>query len=189
MLILLCRNLTCWPLLWDVIVSGDSVHGDVHAHVHRHGGEMVRGPEAWPGGSGRERRCCVMASVAPAEPLHGVIVWAGQPRVSLTPLLLPVTGPPGHADRLAVARLPGLTPRHPRGPGLVRGAGERLGRRVRRSGPSLARGGEAAGVHHHVLQGQQDVGCVLPVVLNLSGAGKLGIKYVGNKIEAGFLLT
>ena len=95
-----------------MIVSGDSVHGDVHAHVNRHGGEMVRGPEARPGGSGGEGRCCVVASVTPAEPLHGVIVWPGQPRIPLTPLLLPVTGP-GHADRLAVARLPCLTPSDP----------------------------------------------------------------------------
>ena len=170
---MLCWKLTCGPLILDLVVSRDSVHRDVHAHVYWHGGEMVRGAEAAPGCTGRERGC-VLGVGSPPEPLHRVIVGPRY-RVSRPPLMLPVIGT-GNAVLLAVTGPRHLVPPPRRGALQVargRRAGDWLGWRVRRPRPCLPWGREGAGVHHHVLQGQQYVGCVLSVVLNLSRAMKL----------------
>ena len=159
-------ELTCGPLVRDVIVCVDPVHREVHAHVYWHSGQMVRRAAAAPRGTGREGRGGVVGGGSPPKPLHGVIIGPLY-RVSL----LPVTG---HADLLAISGLRGLTSSHALctlGAGS-RGAWEGLGRGA---GPRLSRGREiaAAGVYHHVLQGQQNVGSVFPVVFNFRRAMKL----------------
>ena len=134
---------------------------------------MVRRAEATPGGAGREGRGGVVGGGAPAETVHRVVVGPMN-RVALSLLLVPLTG---HADLLAVAGLGWLSS----SPALSSlslawggggGAGDGLGRGLGRPGPRPPGGREGAGVHHHVLQGQQDVCSVFPMVLSFSRAGK-----------------